>query len=157
MKSIKAFASFLIILAAASFSLQAQEKDPVTLKNMLESKTFVFKARTAYPQTGSSRILTSEYDVKLSGDKIVSFLPYFGRAYSANPYANDGGIKFTSTDFSYVAKQTKKGWRVTIIPKDANAVQQLYLDVSGSGYATLQVTSADRQSISFHGVVEKSK
>ena len=157
MKSIKAFASFLLILAAGSFTLNAQEKDPVALKNMLESKTFVFKARTAYPQTGTSRILTPEYDVKFNTDKIVSFLPYFGRAYSANPYSGEGGIKFTSTDFSYVAKQSKKGWRVTIIPKDANAVQQLYLDVSSSGYATLQVTSADRQNISFHGVVEKNK
>ena len=157
MKSIKAFASLLIIFAAGSFTLHAQEKDPVALKNMLESKTFVFKARTAYPQTGTSRILTPEYDVKFSTDKIVSFLPYFGRAYSANPYSSDGGIKFTSTDFNYVASQSKKGWRVTIIPKDANAVQQLYLDVSSSGYATLQVTSADRQNISFHGVVEKNK
>lgn len=157
MKPIKAFTSFLIIMIAGSIAINAQEKDPVVLKNMFDSKNFIFKARTVYPQTGSSRVLTSEYDLTFSGNKIVSFLPYFGRAYSASPYTSDGGIKFTSTDFSYTASQSKKGWRVTIIPKDANSVQQLYLDVSSSGYATLQVTSSDRQNISFHGVVEKGK
>jgi len=154
MKKVKALVSLFIVMMAVSFSTSAQEKDPVSLQNMIESKNFVFKARTAFPQSGSSQLLTSQYDLTFTGDKLVSFLPFFGRAYSVSP-ADDGGIKFTSTNFNYTTKKTKKGWSITITPKDANGVQQLFLDISTSGYANLQVNSANRQNISFAGVVER--
>lgn len=157
MKKIKIFLSAVIMVAVASMTMNAQVTDPMILKQMIESKNFVFTARTVNPQRGSSQVLTSEYDIRLTGDKLVSFLPYFGRAYAGVPYSGDGGIKFTSTDFEYKAVKSKKGWGITIVPKDASEVQQMYLDVSSGGYATLQVTSTNRSMISYYGVLEKVK
>lgn len=144
------------MMMVLTLTINAQEKDAATLKNMIETKQFVFKPRMVSPQTGGSRIVTSEYDLVLKEDKVVSYLPYFGRAYSSS-YMVDGGIKFTSEDFSYTTKAAKSGWKITIKPNDASGVQEMYLDITKSGYASLYVTSSNRQGISFYGIVEQVK
>lgn len=155
------FMKALLVLAFLSFSLlplglKAQEKDKNVLKEMVETRRFVFKAQTAYPLSGQMRQLTSDYDLRFAGDSLISFLPYFGRAYSAPINTQEGGIKFTSTDYEYKATSGKKGgWQITIKPKDIRDVRQLNLTISAKGYASLQVSSNDRQSISFNGYVVK--
>jgi len=65
---------------------------------------------------------------------------------------------FTTSKFEYLKEDNKKdGWDVTITPKDAADVQKLYLHISSNGYATLQVTSTNRQSISFSGYIEENR
>jgi hypothetical protein len=122
----------------------------------METKHFVFTAQTVLPLVGAMRQLTSEYDVKLSGDSLITYLPYFGRAYGPINPGDDGGIKFTSTKFDYKTKARKKGgWDIMITPKDNRDVRQLNFTISASGYATLQVSSNNRQSISYNGYISK--
>ena len=152
----KTFIVFFITIVSGSITLRAQEKDAAEIQKMIDAKNFIFKAETANPQSGRTRQLTPEYDVTISGDKIVCFLPYYGRAYNA-PVNSEGGIKFTSSDFSYDLKKIKKGWEITMKPRDLTDVQQLYLTAFTNGRATLQVTSNNRQSISFNGYIERGK
>ena len=122
---------------------------------MVSSGRFIFKAQSANPMTGNNVQLTADYDLKVSPDSLVAFLSYFGRAYTINPNA-EGGIKFTSTDFEYKSKQKrKKGWEISINPRDTREVRQMSLSVSPNGYATLQVISNNRQPISFYGYLVK--
>jgi hypothetical protein len=124
----------------------------------LDSKNFVFKAQSVSPTGGSVRQLNTDYDVRVSGDTVHTFLPYFGRSYSAPLGSNEGGIKFTSTDFDYELKERKKDRvEVLIRPKDAKDVRQMLLSVSKNGYASLQVLSNNRQPISFNGYVTEKK
>ena len=124
------------------------------INSAIDSQEYVFIANTALPQRGRSIHLTSRYDLMISKDSIVAYLPYFGRAYSAPIGTTDSGIKFTSTDFEYTVNKRKKGrWQIEIKPNDVQSVQQLSLSVSRDGYANLQVTSTNRQSISFNGNV----
>ena len=143
----------LLIISTTVFS---QEKDGKVLKELVETKHFVFTAKTVLPLGGAMRQLTSEYDVKLSGDSLISYLPYFGRAYGPINPGDDGGIKFTSTKFDYKTKARKKGgWDIMITPKDNRDVRQLNFTISASGYASLQVSSNNRQSISYNGYISK--
>jgi hypothetical protein len=143
----------LLIISTTVFS---QEKDGKVLKELVETKHFVFTAQTVLPLGGAMRQLTSEYDVKLSGDSLISYLPYFGRAYGPINPGDDGGIKFTSTKFDYKTKARKKGgWDIMITPKDNRDVRQLNFTISASGYASLQVSSNNRQSISYNGYISK--
>jgi hypothetical protein len=150
--------SLLLIAALIVFgSVHAQDSREAAVQKLIDSKNFVFRAQTVLPQRGSSRQLTSEYDLRLLGDSVVSFLPFFGRAYEAPIGQTDGGIKFTSTDFSYNVKKKKKGWDITIVPKDARDVRQLFLNVSAGGYARLQVLSTNREGIAYNGYIEALK
>ena len=155
-QNIRSFA-ILSILSLSITTLQAQDLDKATVKNLVDSKSFTFKAQTVLPMSGASRQLTSEYDLKLLGDSMVAYLPYFGRAYGPiDP--REGGINFTSTNFEYKTKSKKKGgWDVSINPSDTKDVRQLYLNISSNGNASLQITSNNRQTISYHGYITNGK
>ena len=143
---------FTLAFATASFA-QNDKNDP--LKNAVESKQYIFKARTVMPATGGTRQLTSGYDLTVRNDSVIAYLPYFGRAYQASIGKTTDGINFTSTDFSYNVNEGRKGgWLIEIKPKDGGDVQMLNLNISRKGYGTLHVNNQNRQSISFSGKIE---
>jgi Domain of unknown function (DUF4251) len=158
MNKIKTVLTLIAIsIIGGSSIINAQDKKADDIKRIVKSQNYVFVARMANPQIGSSRQLTTEYDVTVTPDTVVSFLPYFGRAYSAPINPSDGGIKFTSTKFDYQPSGDSKRWKITIKPKDAPEVQHLYLDIFDNGNATLQVISTNRQGISFDGYIKEGK
>ena len=165
MKSLSALFLFIPFLTSIQISAQtsssAADKKAAKLtaiKNMVESQNYIFKAQTVMPMSGPSRQLTTDYDVKITKQSVISFLPYFGRAYSAPMDPSKGGIQFTSKDFDYTLTPGKKdGWSVLIKPKDYRDVQQMTLTISSTGYAIVQVTSTNRQPISFNGTIVAPK
>jgi hypothetical protein len=155
MKPLINFIILSLLLASTTFA-QNEKQDPV--KEAIESKHYIFKARTVMPATGGVRQLTSDYDLTVNNDSVVAYLPYFGRAYSATPGQTNNGINFTSTNFTYNVTEGKKGgWIIEIKPKDAGDVQQLSLNLSRNGYGTLHVNNQNRQSISFTGKADPVK
>jgi hypothetical protein len=124
------------------------------ISSLINNRNFVFKARTASPVGGSITTLTTDYDLRVNNDTVRAFLPYFGRAFTAPINPTNGGINFTSTNSVFQVKAGKKGRvEIVITPQDQPDVRQLLLNVNEDGYASLQVTSNTRQTISFNGVV----
>jgi hypothetical protein len=150
--------AWLAIIVFAFFPLttlaQHKKDKNAEIKNLVTARNYVFKAQTALPTSGNSRQLTSDFDLRVSKDTIVSDLPYFGRAYTAPLNPSEGPLRFTSTDFQYMATDKKKGgWNITITPKDLQDPRQLTLTVFENGTASLVVTSYNRQPISFNGYI----
>jgi len=132
----------------------SKDDKTIEIENLIRAKQFVFVAQSATPLSGRFINLTSVYDVRVSNDTILSELPYFGRAFVAPMNPSEGPLNFTSTKFSYSSNARKKGgWDITIKPQDTRDVRQLFLSVSEKGYASLQVTSNNRQPINFSGYV----
>lgn len=141
-------------IAQDSTKKSAKASKTALVRQLITTQRYAFKAQTMFPMSGRSRVLTSDYDLRVSKDTVISYLPYFGRAYSASLDPSDNGIQFTSVNFDYTVTEKKKGgWDIIIKPKDYSNVQQLSLSVSADGYASLQVTSTNRQSISFNGTI----
>ena len=158
LRTAMASAVFLSMCFNPIIAQNKKEDKQTAVRNMVELQQYVFKAQYVLPTTGSQRALTSDYDLTVSKSAVSSYLPYFGRAYVAPINPTEGGIKFNSSKFQYIKEDNKKGgWDITIIPKDAADVQKLNLRISSSGYATLQVTSTNRQPISFNGVIEENR
>jgi uncharacterized protein DUF4251 len=148
---------FVGLLLSAAHALNAQP-DKSVVKTSVESKQFVFHAQTALPTSGRSRQLTSEYGLTVLSDSLVSNLPFYGRAYSVPYGSGDGGFNFTSTKFEYTASPgKKKGWNISIKPKDVTDLREFTLSLSDNGYGTLQVLSNNRQPISFTGYITEIK
>jgi hypothetical protein len=154
------FAGLAIACSAFAQNSKKEQKQE-EIKNMMTNGHYIFEADYAIPQSGAGRQLTSLYDLKISKDSVIAYLPYFGRAYLAPNPGDDleGGIKFSTANFNYVQKQSKKGsWEISIKPKDTNLtnwrdVQQMQLDVSANGYASLIVISSNRDAITFNGYI----
>jgi hypothetical protein len=146
--------SVLFLFLAFGFAV-AHAQDSTSVKTAVETKHFVFKAQTALPTAGTMRQLSGEdYMVRVSGDSLASYLPYFGRAYTA-PIGREGGIKFKTTQSDYAVKARRKGgWDIRLRPKDVSDVRELLFTVSDNGYASLRVLSNNRQPISFNGTVQ---
>jgi len=161
MKSEKFKAAWLVlILAVASFNtLRAQDdKKDQEVKKLIEDKNWVFVAQSASPTGAPLRQLSYGFDLRLLGDSIVSYLPYFGRAYTAPIDPTDGGFNFTSTKFDYsIVDRKKGGWDIIIKPKDAKDVREFALTTFDNGNSTLRVTSNNRQPISFNGYIAARK
>jgi hypothetical protein len=145
--------SFVTVMAQDTRK-EKQASKITQVKAWIETCNYDFVAQMALPMSGNARQLTSEYDVQVSKDTITSYLPYFGRAYSASLDPNDAGIKFISKDFIYKTTSRKKGgWDIQIKPKDVKEVEQMSFSISEEGYASLQVIQTNRQSISFNGYI----
>ncbi|MDQ7948766.1 MAG: DUF4251 domain-containing protein [Pedobacter sp.] len=162
----------LLALTLVALNASAQTKKEVTTK-IVEEKNFIFVATTAMPtntvelsnvmsrmnggsDAGTISLSGSGYDLKISADSIVSFLPYYGRAYSAAYNNDDSGIKFTSKSFTYTSTKRKKGsWDIEISTKDVKDNVKMNLTVSESGYATLNVSSYNKQSITYNGYLKE--
>ncbi|HUQ67747.1 MAG TPA: DUF4251 domain-containing protein [Flavitalea sp.] len=154
----KSMISFLIMSLFSLTATMAQSDKTSSIKDAIESKQYIFKARTVLPSNGSTRQLTSEYDFTVNKDSILAYLPYFGRAYVATIGNTDGGINFTCTEFSYkVTEEKKGGWIIRIKPKNAGDVQLINLNISKKGYGTLHVDCQNRQGISYTGKVDPLK
>jgi hypothetical protein len=138
---------------------QQQKKDKkAEIKTMVESQNYVFKAQTALPTAGAIRQLTSDFDLRVSKDTIVSDLPYFGRAYTAPLNPSEGPLEFTTTKFQYTMSNNKKGgWNVTIAPKDVTDPRELIMTIFDNGSASVVVNSNNRQPISFNGYITSKK
>jgi len=127
------------------------------IKKDIETKNYTFLADYALPQRGGQRYLSPGYDLRVVADSVIAYLPYFGQVYMDPPLnPDDAGIKFTSTKFNYTTEQKKKGgWSILISPSDAKQTAKLRLEVSVDGYATLMVTSNNRDMISFNGYIKQ--
>lgn len=136
---------------------QDEENKKQLIERLVNDKNFVFVAQSANPMGGRNIILTSIYDVRVSGDTIHSQLPYFGRAFVAPIYPTQSPLQFTTTEFEYKLEEKKDGgYEITMIPKDNRDIRQLFLHVSDEGHAWLQVFSNNRQPISFNGYISES-
>jgi len=157
------FAGSTNITIAQTTKKEKQAAKAAKIKELLDARNYVFNANYVIPQRGNSRSINYGYDLVVSKDTVTAYLPYFGRVTLAPTDPSDGGVKFTSTNFDYTTKQAKNGsYNITITPKDAGTqgskdVRYLRLNVSTSGYASLQVISNNRDPISYNGDVEARK
>jgi hypothetical protein len=165
MKAIIKFTA-LLLLCTVSLSTIAQKttrkereaKKIAEIKAMVEANNYVFKAQSANPMRGGTYNLTSEYDLRISKDTLIAYLPYYGQAYQAPMDPTDGGIHFTSTRFTSNTTEDKKGgWEISFKTADAKGVERIFLSISVDGYAQLRVTSTNRDPITFQGYIEKKK
>ncbi|TWR31390.1 DUF4251 domain-containing protein [Mucilaginibacter pallidiroseus] len=137
-----------------------QQKKEAEIQQLIDNQNYTFQAQYMYPQGGGQRYINNYYyDLTVSKDSVVAFLPFFGVAYFGVGYSpDDSGIKFTSTKFAYNKDAGKNRWNIVIKPQDARNINQLILNVSNNGYATLSVLSNNKQSIRYDGfITERAK
>ncbi|MEO6682928.1 MAG: DUF4251 domain-containing protein [Ginsengibacter sp.] len=126
------------------------------VEKMLNDHSFIFIAERMTPLRGRSYTLTSTYDVRVNNDSLVSYLPYFGRAYSAPMDPTKVGTQFTSTNFTYhIAVVKNNQWRISLVPKDVSSIQELVFTIFDNGSTSLNITSTSRDQISYSVYLKK--
>ena len=155
---VKTLLLLMLLFAFASTGWAQDSKEETekeaNIKAMIDAHRYTFKAQSVHPTRGRIVQLNSDYDLKVAGDTLRSYLPYFGRAYTAPLDGRGGGIDFLSKNFEYNQKARKKGgWDITIKPKDVSDVREMFLVIFENGNASLRVSSNNRETISYNGYV----
>lgn len=140
------FILILLIVSQLGFAQKTEE-----IKDLLESKTYVFKAINVNPMNGRSISLDGSFSVKIDNDTIVSYLPFYGRAYSIAYGSRVSGMDFTQPIENYTFEKSKKGYLIKVKIKNGSDSLDYTFHISVNGTSTLNVNSINRQSISYYG------
>lgn len=163
MKNVKLFWLLGIVLVLAGQSLCAQtkkekrEQKAKEVKELIDSKRFTVDVNRAIPMGGRSLNLTSPYSLEMRGDSAISYLPYFGRAYSA-PYGGGDGLRFEKSITDYQTSFNKKGTaQIQFRTRTDDDTYAFNVEVFPNGSATITVIPVNKQSITFYGELAPAK
>lgn len=163
---------FLGSLAMSSCSTQSPINS-ANVASLIQKEEFTFVAERANPSgstvtdimnslpgTNSGRLLNLDpgYTIEIKKDSLEVTLPYFGRMYTPAMDPSKNSYRFTSTDYSMVRSDGKKGTSVfTINTKDQQNPAQIVIQVFNSGKTYVSIDSNDRQSISYDGYITENR
>lgn len=135
---------------AAARQLQSQIEDSIN------RRTIKVTVNYANPLRMPPRHLTADYSIALRGDTVTSWLPYFGVAHRAD-ISNDSASPLIFKEKAYdvkVVKGRRGAYDITFATRHRSEMLEYRLSVFPNGNAMLNVTSSDRDAISFDGDVD---
>jgi len=123
----------------------------------LNNRDYKIAIDRMYPMRGSSRQVSFGYSVEVRNDTLISYLPYFGRAYNV-PYGGGKGLNFTAPIGSYQEFMKRNGQRHIEIGVTNEEDTYFYtIEVFDNGNSSVEVRARQRERISYSGNVEFGK
>lgn len=144
------------------------------LKSLVEGKSFEFTANWANPMatqsmnaiansgllppgSNASRInlIGNANFLKVMGDSVAANLPYFGERQLGGGYGTATGIEFNTKPSSYSERYDAEKYNYQIRFNANNNTEQytVVLNIFASKSASVSITSSDRLSIRYDGVI----
>lgn len=117
----------------------------------VESRNFTITVDWMKPLGGMARHVSSNYELKVKGDEVDSYLPYIGEAYRL-PYGGGQGLNFKGKIEHYT--MTKATTNRLVIEFDVTNLEDAYhyrVDLFTNGKAIIDVYARDRDAVSFEG------
>ncbi len=123
------------------------------VEEAIQSRSYTIAVDWMKSLNGMARHVNDNYELKVDGDQVDSYLPYVGEAYRL-PYGGGVGLNFKGEIKNYkVIKSTRNRY---VIEFDVNNGEDLFhyrIDMFTSGKAIIDVMPRDRDAISFDGEV----
>lgn len=154
--------SVLFILVAILWSSCATSEEKAAqmaelsanVTNALNNRDYKIVIDRMYPMRGSSRQVSFGYSVEVRNDTLISYLPYFGRAFNV-PYGGGKGLNFTAPIGSYQEFMKRNGQRHIEIGVTNDEDTYFYtIEVFDNGSSSVDVRARQRERISYSGNVE---
>lgn len=146
-----------VILAGCATSEERAAQKAERVKKVtaaLNERHFKIAIAHMHPLKGPSKAVSYGYSVEVRNDSLISYLPYFGRAYNV-PYGGGKGLNFSAPVESYQEEVGKNGKRHIEIGLTNDEDSYLYtLDVFDNGSSSVSVSSRQREQISYTGDIE---
>ena len=148
-------ASVMLSGCATSAERAARAAEQAAMvKKALEERHYKIGINHMYPMRGGAKHVSYNYSVEVRNDSLISYLPYFGRAYSL-PYGGGKGLNFSERIGSYQESQKKDGKRqIEISVKNDEDTYYYSIEVLDDGSSTIGVNCRSREHISYSGEME---
>ncbi|MBR4920517.1 MAG: DUF4251 domain-containing protein [Prevotella sp.] len=151
--------AMVISLAACSTMTSAEraERDAkiaAAVNKALTSRRYTVNIDRMYPLRGTPVDVSSDYSLEVKGDTLVSYLPYFGRAYNV-PYGGGKALNFTALIQEYQTGKTRNGnTQITVRVDNDEDIITYILDIFPTGNTSIHVMAREREQISYTGNIE---
>ncbi len=163
MTCIRLFLFLGIVFLTGGQSLSAQNKQQEAeqktawIKTHVEERALTCDIRQAQPMRGDLINLTTPYSFTISGDTVISHLPYFGQAYQI-AYGGGNGLRFTAKVTDYKLTYDKKGTaRLQFKCRTADDLIRFDVQIGTNGTVNIRALPNNRQSISYRGTIDLTK
>lgn len=148
-------ATTAIPAAFAQSKRELKEQKEQAVKEKILSENYKISVNTAYPRRGRNVQLTSPYSVEIRNDSVLSYLPFYGRAYTI-PYGGGEGLIFSAPLKEYTMEMNKKGTaKVKFTARSPEDRFTFSISIFSNGSASINVNMQNRESISFSGQVDE--
>ncbi len=149
--AILAIVALMTGCATSAEKMARQAEVAAQVKEALQARHYKIDVHMMYPRRGSSVNVSSNYSLEVKGDTLVSYLPYFGRAYNV-PYGGGKGLNFKALITGYRSEPGNKGLtRIQISTENEEDQYLYYLEIFNNGEATIDVQSRQREFITYSG------
>ena len=154
MKKLLTAMTVLVLMAACATSAERAERDAqmaLAVNQALESRHYKVSVQSMHPRRGRMVNVTSDYSLEVLGDTLVSYLPYFGRAYNI-PFNGGKGMNFTAPILRYEMQKDAKGRSyVMLVTDNKEDVLTYRLEIFSNGRTSIFVNAREREPISYEG------
>lgn len=150
--------SVLVILMGCSTGRLTPEQKAVKsawmtqkVHEAIENKKMAVDINYVIPFRGGMKHINYGYDIRLSGDTLYSYLPYYGRAYNI-PYGGGKALMFDAPIQDYAVSSPKKGLTKMEIYVENDEDRYAYMmEIFDNGQVDLLVRAQKREQILFRG------
>lgn len=146
--------SVILLLTGCGSSVQMTD----SMKADIKAHNICINVNYIYPMNGPMITDNNGYSLKVKGDSVFSYLPYFGVAYSL-PYAGRGKGLIFNDRISGFTEESTKGGNINIDFKVTNDEDyyQFHLTLTPHASASISINSNHRQTISYSGNWQSNK
>ena len=117
----------------------------------LDTRHYTIAVDWMKPLGGMARHVTSNYELKVSGDEVDSYLPYVGEAYRL-PYGGGKGLNFKGKIEDYtITYLTSNRSHIEFRVTNDEDTYYFRIDVFNNGKSIIDIIAQERDAISFDG------
>lgn len=133
---------------------ERQTKVALAVEKALSERHYKVGIIMMFPNRGQAVNVSPDFSLEVKGDTLISYLPYFGRAYNV-PYGGGKGLNFTAPITEYSSEKGRKGaTMVRITVKNEEDFYTYLLEIYDNGSTTVNLRARERESIRYSGEME---
>lgn len=148
------FAALLLTACGTGNGLTKAEREAAVTRQVqegLDTRHYTIAVDWMKPLGGMARHVSSNYELKVMGDKVDSYLPYVGEAYRL-PYGGGKGLNFKGDIENYsITYPTSNRSHIEFKVNNGEDVYYFRIDVFNNGKSIIDIIAQDRDAISFDG------
>ena len=147
-------AAVLLTACRTSDGLTKAEREAAVTRQVqegLDTRHYTIAVDWMKPLGGMARHVTSNYELKVNGDEVDSYLPYVGEAYRL-PYGGGKGLNFKGKIENYsITYPTSNRSHIEFMANSGEDIYYFRIDVFNNGKSIIDIIAQERDAISFDG------
>lgn len=138
--------------AALRMTPEQEARQKQLVEEKIQNRQFTISIDRMLPMRGAPRNIQG-YSLQLDGNRLISYLPYFGVAYDA-PYGGGKGLNFEADIMEYSDTMDKDGHVIQLLVDNEEDVYLYSITIFDNGSSSVYVKGRKREQISFTGRLE---